>query len=110
MRDTNTRDPNLALACGHKIKQQINNAALITQVETASLVAEAEAEQFRAQRQFLFSIVNYTAVETAHCQVEDLRDRIQHELVMRKVRQVHPWSVYLDNMYSTQYAHVCNYA
>jgi hypothetical protein len=77
-------------ACGCQFSTHWTNATLKSQVEAAfRKVADAEAEQVRAcelqQRQYLFSIVNYSAVETAHCQVEDLRDRIQHELVMRKV-------------------------
>lgn len=31
--------------------------------------------------------MNYSAVETAHCQVEELRDRIQHDLIMRKIKK-----------------------
>ena len=77
-------------ACGCQFSTHWTNATLKSQVEAAfRKVADAEAEQVRAcelqHRQYLFSIVNYSAVETAHCQVEDLRDRIQHELVMRKV-------------------------
>jgi hypothetical protein len=88
MRESTTG--NLAFACGCRFSDYWTNATLKTQVEAAfRKVADAEAEQVRAcelqQKHHLFSIVNYSAVETAHCQVEDLRDRIQHELVMRKV-------------------------
>jgi hypothetical protein len=76
--------------CGHQFATYWNDPDLQQEVGAAlRKVADVEAEQVRAcelqQRQYLFSIVNYSAVETAHCQVEDLRNRIQHELVMRKV-------------------------
>jgi len=79
--------------CGCPLAHYRNNPGLLQEVAAAfRKVADAEAAQaaVRAcelqQRQYLFSIVNYSAVETAHCQVEDLRDRIQHELVMRKIK------------------------
>jgi hypothetical protein len=76
---------NGTFGCG---QQHSTNPVLLQQVAAAFLkVADAEAEEVRTCRHHLFSIVNYTAVETAHCQVEDLRDRIQHELSMRKVTE-----------------------
>jgi len=81
---------NRQFSCGCQLAAYWNDPGLQHEVAAAfRKVADAEAEQVRAgelqQRHHLFSIVNYSAVETAHCQVEDLRDRIQHELVMRKV-------------------------
>mmetsp|Transcript_35088 Transcript_35088/g.59065 ORF Transcript_35088/g.59065 Transcript_35088/m.59065 type:complete len:440 (+) Transcript_35088:109-1428(+) len=109
MRATGT-DRIRKFSCGCQLASYWNNATLLKQVAAAfGNVADAEAEQVRAcelqQRQYLFSIVNYSAVETAHCQVEDLRDRIQHELIMRKIKKEMSSTAIMEGSATAKEAH-----